>query len=226
MEKDPVTARSEYLGLFREELERFLSLENIMACVAPRTRLAAEQGVSYECFVDPSGGKHDSMVAAIGHKVGEKIVVDALEAWRPPFSPGDVVKGISELCRAYRISRVVGDRYGAAWTEAAFQKTGLHYRSCKLIKSDLFLAFQGYLNSGLVEMPDDKKLIRKLQMLERKRGRSGKDTVTHPPRGSDDLANCVAGLNWMLNEKKETGPRIIGYLDPITGDLQPSMNRP
>jgi hypothetical protein len=30
--------------------------------------------------------------------------------------------------------------------------------------------------------------------LERRRGRSGKDSIDHPPRGSDDIANAVAGV--------------------------------
>jgi len=30
--------------------------------------------------------------------------------------------------------------------------------------------------------------------LERRRGKSGKDSIDHPIRGSDDRANAVAGL--------------------------------
>ena len=47
---------------------------------------------------------------------------------------------------------------------------------------------------GGVELPQDKKLINELVSLERRRGKAGKDSVDHPPRGSDDRANAVAGL--------------------------------
>src|SRR5262249_7689508 len=60
------------------------------------------------------------------------------------------------------------------------------------------LAFVPVTNSGGVELPDDKILFNQLRRLERKRGRSGKDTVDHPPRLHDDLANAVAGVSYLL----------------------------
>ena len=50
------------------------------------------------------------------------------------------------------------------------------------------------VNSMRVELPDDRKMIEEFRRLERRRGRSGKDTIDHPAfGGSDDLANAVAG---------------------------------
>ena len=50
------------------------------------------------------------------------------------------------------------------------------------------------MNSKRIELPDHKKLIDELRRLERRRGRSGKDTIDHPAYGgSDDVANSVAG---------------------------------
>ena len=48
--------------------------------------------------------------------------------------------------------------------------------------------------SRRVELLDDDKLKTELRRLERRRGRSGKDGIDHPPRGSDDIANAVAGV--------------------------------
>jgi hypothetical protein len=51
------------------------------------------------------------------------------------------------------------------------------------------------VNSRRVELPDDRRMIEELRRLERRRGRSGKDTIDHPAYGgSDDLANAVAGV--------------------------------
>ena len=41
---------------------------------------------------------------------------------------------------------------------------------------------------------DNRKLINEFRHLERRRGRSGRDTVDHPAPLSDDLANAVAGV--------------------------------
>ena len=55
-----------------------------------------------------------------------------------------------------------------------------------------------------VELPDDKRLLTELSRLERKRGRAGKDSIDHPPRLHDDLANSVAGVSYLLSDVKST----------------------
>jgi hypothetical protein len=40
---------------------------------------------------------------------------------------------------------------------------------------------------------DHSRLAVQLCSLERSVGRSGKDTISHPPNGHDDVANAVAG---------------------------------
>jgi hypothetical protein len=69
-------------------------------------------------------------------------------------------------------------------------------------KSELYLSLIPVVNARRVELPDDRKLIEELRRLERRRGRSGKDSIDHPPRLSDDLANSVAGLaHLVLNDE-------------------------
>jgi hypothetical protein len=121
-------------------------------------------------------------------------VVDLLKACEPPFNPESVVKEISETLRSYRLDRVIGDRYAASWVSSAFEKQKIRYESCEKNKSDLYLNFEGFINTQQIELPNDKKLVNELTTLERRRGKAGKDFVDHPPRGSDDLANAVAGL--------------------------------
>lgn len=55
------------------------------------------------------------------------------------------------------------------------------------------MALVPQVNSAGIELPDDNRLLTQLRRLERKRGRAGKDSVDHPPRLHDDLANSVAG---------------------------------
>ena len=66
------------------------------------------------------------------------------------------------------------------------------------IAADNAIRIQGDdIGTGLdviqVDLPDNEYLVKELCALERRRGRSGKDHVDHPPRGRDDLANAVAG---------------------------------
>ena len=87
----------------------------------------------------------------------------------------------------------------------AFDKAEIDYESCPVPKSDLYLSFEAFANMRKVELPDDKKLVAELRSLERRRGKSGKDSVDHPPRGRDDRANAVAGLIYLLAKEEGDG---------------------
>ena len=86
-----------------------------------------------------------------------------------------------------------------------------------------------------------------LRRLERRRGRSGKDRVDHPPMGSDDVANAVAGaVNLVIAKpgfnanalptgvgnqgigamiKKEIGS-VLGEPNPFTDGGKPGVDEP
>ena len=72
-----------------------------------------------------------------------------------------------------------------------------------LSKSDLYLTLEAYINTQMIEIPNDKGLINELVSLERRRGRSGRDTVDHPPRGRDDRSNVIAGLAYEGMKKRD-----------------------
>ena len=57
----------------------------------------------------------------------------------------------------------------------------------------------------MVELLDNRDLVRELRLLERRRGSSGKDTVDHPRSMGggvphDDLANVTCGMIVMAQE--------------------------
>jgi hypothetical protein len=135
-----------------------------------------------------------------------------VRAWEPPFNPKVVTAEITEVLKAYGVLNVTGDRFAAEWPIAEFRERGIAYEQCEQNKSELFLAFIPVTNSGGVELPDDKRLLAQLRRLERKRGRAGKDSVDHPPRLHDDLANSVAGVSYLLglakNSRQEFNPAL------------------
>lgn len=196
--KDPTSAKSEWGATFREDLEVFLNRDAVERCIRPAGNLAPIPFTNYFCFVDPSGGRSDAMTLAIGHMEGETAIIDLLKAWKPPFDPANVVSEIADIIKPYRTNSVTGDRYGAGWTEGAFKRFGMTYSACELAKSGLYLSLEGYINTQQVELPDDELLVKELLALERRRGRSGKDSVDHPPRGMDDRANAVAGAVYQI----------------------------
>src|SRR5262245_38369016 len=200
LERDPDGASAEWLATFRSDLSAAFSPESLEACtVKGRIELPASPIIQYQAFVDPSGGKADSFTLAIGHKEDSKAIVDVARAWQPPFDPAVVVGEIAEVLKSYGALNVTGDNYAGEWPVASFRSRGIAYERCEKSKSELYLAFVPVTNSGGVELPDDKILFNQLCRLERKRGRTGRDSIDHPPRLHDDLANAVAGVSYLLS---------------------------
>ena len=217
-QEDPSAAMAEWGGLFREDLEMLFGFEEVQRCVRDGLiALPPVAGIRYEAFVDPSGGKVDRFCVAVGHRDGERGVVDLVRGWKPPFNPSGVVSEIAEVLANYRITNVCGDRYAAAWCSEAFASQGIRYEPASKAKSDLYLSLVNSINSEQLEIPNDTLMLRELRALERRRGRSGRDSVDHPSGGSDDLCNVIAGIGHMLLDKR----RGISPTDLFGEDVPP-----
>lgn len=204
-EEDPESAKAEYGGQFRTDVETFLSPEAIAACVVTGRHelgyVAPPRGPAiYHAFTDPAGGSGgDSFTLAIGHVVQRKdrqpvAVIDCLREMRPPFSPEKTVAEFSRTLKAYDVVTVVGDHYAGEWPREAFASHGITYWTAEQAKSDLYRDALASLNSGRVALLDHPRLLAQLGGLERKTARSGRDSIDHAPGGHDDLANVVAGV--------------------------------
>ncbi len=198
-QRDPVNARTEYGCEFRTDIESFLSREQLEPCIRAGGALPARAGVQYFAAADSSGGVADSYTLGIGHREmrdGRPLcVVDRVEERRAPFDPRGVTRDFAALARAYNVHTVHGDRYSASWTSGAWEAEGFRYVPSELTASELFRALVPALLAGDVELPgDDERLIGQLVALERRATRGGREQITHPPNGHDDLAVAAAGV--------------------------------
>jgi hypothetical protein len=206
MQKDRSAAESEWMASWRSDIEGFLDPELVKAAAVLPGTLGYQNYTVYQAFCDPSGGRADTFTLAIGHYDFEKskYTIDRLDAWPAPFNPSEVVSEAAAILRRYRCNRVKGDRYSAAWVEESFKKESIVYSQSELSKSKLYLELEPLINTQQILIPKDKNLINELLNLERKTGRSGRDSVDHPPKGSDDLANSVAGCAYLLTSLKDS----------------------
>jgi hypothetical protein len=205
-EEDPENAKAEYGALFRSDLESLYKksvVENV--CVQGRAERPRVATYTYRGFVDPSGGSSDSYVLAVAHDevrsiAGEMVkipVLDKVREWPAPFDPEEVSKEVVEICKAYQVSQVTGDAYGGEWPREPLRKRGVQYALSDKTRSELYLDFLPVVNSGRCELLDretQKKMVNQFSNLERRTGRTGKDSVDHPPGSHDDVANAVAGV--------------------------------
>jgi hypothetical protein len=192
-------ARAEWLAEFRKDIEDYMSREALEACVLSGVReIGPMDFTTYRAFVDPSGGARDSFTLAIAHRENGKRVLDCVREARPPFSPDTVCSEYSQLLKQYRVRTVNGDRYAGEWPRERFSAHGIIYKPSARPKSDLYRDLLPLVNSGQVSLIENERLSTQLLNLERRTSRSGKDSIDHPPRGQDDVANAAAGalVSW------------------------------
>jgi hypothetical protein len=198
-EADPASAAAEYNAIFRTDIESYISIEAVLACVASGVRERPPQpDVWYTAFVDPSGGSADSMTLCIAHRQDDLIVVDAIRERKPPFSPDDVCGEFAALLKSYRCTRVSGDRYAGEWPRERLRTRDIGYEVAERPKSDLYRDLLPLINARQIDLIDDKRLVAQLVGLERRTARSGRDSIDHAPNGHDDVCNAVAGVAGLL----------------------------
>lgn len=202
MEKrDPVAFKSEYGAQFRDDLETYLSEQDIEAVTAKgRLMNPPIAGKRYYCFVDPSGGKNESFCFSVGHVENNRAIIDRQEEFKAPFSPSEVVSQICEIIKQYGIYEVTGDRYGGEWPRENFKSHKIIYKVSDLDKNEIFLRFQAYVKSKEVELLESERAKVQAQSIQRKTASGGRETFIHGLAG-DDLINAIAGCACGLLEK-------------------------
>ena len=202
--RDPVGARAEYLAEFRSDIAGFLAEDWIEAAARDSSHdIPPAEGVSYQAFVDPSGGRGDAFTLAIAHKEGALLVIDAVRARKPPFGPEAVADEFATVAKRYRCRKVTGDHYSGEWVKRAFEKAGVQYEAAGKPKSQLYLETEPAFAEGRVSLPANQTLLSELRGLERRTHRSGRDSVDHGPGAHDDLANAVCGALWLVRAKRK-----------------------
>jgi hypothetical protein len=140
------------------------------------------------------------------------VVVDLIKEVRPPFSPEATVEKCATDLARYRVREITGDRFAGEWPREIFRKFGIEYKVSEQNKSELYQAFLPLLNSGKVELPDDKRLLSQLVGLERRTARSGRDSIDHELGSHDDCINSAAGACVLAS-----APRHMGRMVKLVG---------
>lgn len=204
--RDPASASAEYGAEFRSDISGFLD-SNWIDRVAnlPDGELPPINGIRYFGFIDPSGGRKDSMTIGIAHaEASGQVVLDVIRGRKPPFEPSSVVYEFTDILKRYGLTRATADRYGAEWVSAEFRKAGITLEASSKSKSDIYLEIEPLFAQGGLQIPDNHKLLSEFRQLERRTTRSGKDSVDHPREAHDDFANSAAGALWLASQ-----PRIV-----------------
>ena len=143
--KDVSWASGEFGAEWRTDIEAFVGLEVLRACIKSGVHeRPPERMHSYIGFVDPSGGSSDSMTLAIAHMEGKTQILDALRERKPPFSPEGVVEEFAALLRQYRCTTVYGDRYAGEWPREQFRSVACITNQAKRLRATFIKMFCRY----------------------------------------------------------------------------------
>jgi hypothetical protein len=204
MKRDPVDASAEYGAIFRSnEATALIARNAVMACVVKdRYELKPLPDVSYMGVIDPSGldGK-DSYALAIGHRdpFSDRAVIDCVREWQTGV-PTAVSAEAAQLLRSYGISMVYGDPWGSNWVRQPLRELGIEFAQLPMTKSEAYLEFLGICNSGAVELLANEKAIEQICSLQRRTGRSGRDSVDARGGIPEDMANVIAAVCAMIEK--------------------------
>ena len=156
---------------------------------------------------------------AIAHLDGERAVLDVVREVKAPFRPDQVAAEFSTVFKQYRVREVRSDRYGAEWVTEAFRKHGITVEQSELTSSELFIELLPLINSRQVVLLDNDRITSQLVNLERRVGRTGRDSIGHPPGLHDDMAVVVAGAAHNASTIARRGEMRVGIYPPPAADV-------
>jgi hypothetical protein len=203
LERDPVGNAAEYLSVERNDVAGFVDAQLVDGNTRTEPRelpaVAATPSGShpvYHAAVDVSGGRSDAAAAAVVHRDGQRVIVDACRRWAAPHDPAIVAREAAQFLAPYGLTHAYADHYGAELSRSLYHEAGVSLVSADATRSDAYLALLPLLTTGRVELPPEPRLRLELLGLERRTARGGRDSVDHRPGAHDDLANAVALACW------------------------------
>jgi hypothetical protein len=130
------------------------------------------------------------------------------------------------VLRSYGLRTVEGDAYSGQFVRELFQAEGIAYSVSRKSKSELYLEFLPCLNSGRVQLLDNKKLVKQLCTGLGTR----RDIVDHPKGVSyhDDSINVAAGalcLAALSPAAMSFAPPIVVHGAPLGSQIIPGVIR-
>jgi hypothetical protein len=179
-------------------------------------------GVRYEGALDPAYSL-DRFAMAIGHRARDgRVIVDGCWAWHRP-GHDEVMDTVAELAKAYGVRRLRTDQASPVPIREALKQRGVSVEYAPWTnesKASAFARLKVALNTGALELPDDRELVEELCNLEARPTPAGYTRIAAAGQGHDDRAIVVASLAATL------APPRRGALDYARAELARHQGRP
>ena len=221
--RKPSTYAVEYMAQFRKDEAAMYDPQMIDKAVnkSRPLELSPQKEIVYFAFVDVAGGGgKDSYALAIGHRLGDWIIIDVVRSHAPPFNPDAVSLEYAKLCAQYRIRQIFGDKFSGDWPLNSWAKHSrgtIEYLKSEMTKSELYLEIEGLINTEMIEIPNKELSIEQLKDLRRRSRRGGRDSVDSSSGAPEDEANVIAGCAAHLITGEDEKPISLGIYQAAAG---------
>ena len=205
---DVMRARGEFLSEWSDDLANYVPRELIEAAIDRHVVVRPpDPRHHYVSFVDASSGLGDSFAAAIAHREGDLVILDAFVEVPAPFDTAQATCTVAMTLRSYRCTDTMGDDYARGWVVREFARHGIAFkpRPAGMDRSALYLEVLPAFSAGRVRLVDNAKLVSQFCALERRVMSGGRDRIDHPVRSGhhDDLSNVAAGVIWRATARPQ-----------------------
>ncbi len=192
--EDPDEYAQEYLAEFIEGTSSYLPYHDVAAARREGGILPPRTGFRYVAAIDPAY-QHDNFALAVGHKEGDRLIVDGVWTW---WRKGHefTISEIASLCHVYGVQEVRTDQHAPVPIREALER---HKIAVKYVpwtnesKAEAFNRLKVNLSLRQMEIPDDQALVDELLSLEA-RPTVGGFTRIAGVGGKDDRAVVVASV--------------------------------
>jgi hypothetical protein len=199
----------EFLAEFTADRECFIPFNDTLAAIQSWKELAPVAGPYYIAALDASsvtGGDRFTFGVAHSDKGGH--FVDVLRGWQKA-TVGEVCDEIAQLCKAYRVEKVIADQFGFAFLHELMRQRGVELAQLVFTarsKPEIFFALKSALSTGKFNLPNHPEGIRELRALESTRLSGGNYRICAPGNLHDDYATTLALLAYKIADSVPKQP--------------------
>lgn len=205
-ERNPERARRDYGAVPSTAIDAYFSADKVAAVIDPDLRIPEHNSLP-DWFVGKSGKQYcihvdlalrwDAAGIAMAHAEGSKVIIDYVNAIKASdFAENEIdLESIRQLIltfreRGFHISQVTFDAYQSADSIQQLMQEGFRTDILSVDKNtEAYDLLKELIYTGRCALPNHPLLIQELCQLELIRGKK----IDHPPRGSKDIADAVAG---------------------------------
>lgn len=212
MKRDIDLYNREYLAIFAEQVEAFLSYNLIVNSLKLAGDLAYNSKYQYFCGIDASGlSGRDKFALAVTHKKDNDIYCDKVKTWDLK-DPDPIMEDIKKICGIFNIRRISIDRYAKGWVTSALQKIGLEV-VIRPTLAEVYVNLKSLMIGDRLFLPDNAGLKKAFLNCQAFYGKNNALSIAHErnEEGHSDNADAICGAVFEATGE-ETGPIQVRWI--------------